>query len=96
MTMTKADLIEAIYKKEGCSKGESQELVELVFELIIATLGSGENVKLSRFGNFVLKDKKSRMGRNPQTGEDMEISARRVMTFRPSAVLNDKVNGNNW
>ena len=70
--------------------------MELVFELIKATLESGENVKLSRFGNFVLKDKKSRMGRNPKTGEDMEISARRVVTFRPSDVLKARVNGNNW
>ena len=94
--MTKADLIEAVYQKEGFSKQESQELVELVFEIIKFTLESGENVKLSRFGNFVLKDKKSRMGRNPWTGEDMEISARRVVTFRPSDVLKARVNGNNW
>ena len=94
--MTKADLIEAVYQKEGFSKGESQELVELVFEIIKFTLESGENVKLSRFGNFVLKDKKSRTGRNPKTGETLEISARRVVTFRPSDVLKARVNGNNW
>ena len=90
--MTKADLIEGVYQKAGFSKGESQELVELVFELIESTPESCENVNLSRFGDFVLKDKKSRRGRNPWTGEAVEISARRVVTFRPSDVLNARVN----
>ena len=90
--MTKADLIEAVYQKVGFSKKESAEIVEKVFELIKSTLGHGEKIKISGFGNFVVREKKSRIGRNPQTGQEIEISARRVLTFRPSQVLKNQLN----
>lgn len=90
--LTKADLVEAIYEKIGFSKKEAQDLVELVFKIIKDTLSQGEKVKISGFGNFVLRDKNSRTGRNPQTGEAIQISKRRVLTFKPSQVLKEEVN----
>ena len=91
--MTKADIIEALHQKVGYSKKEAADLVELVFDTIKETLSRGEKIKISGFGNFVVRDKKSRTGRNPQTGEAIEISARRVLTFKPSQVLREEVNG---
>ncbi len=91
--MTKADLIEAIYTKVGISKKESADLVEMIFDTMKDTLSKGEKIKISGFGNFVVREKRSRMGRNPQTGDSMEISARRVLTFRPSQVLKSDLNG---
>jgi integration host factor subunit alpha len=91
--MTKADIIESVYKKVGFSKKESAEIVEMVFDTIKETLERGEKIKISGFGNFVVRDKKSRVGRNPQTGKEIEISARRVLTFRPSQVLKNVLNG---
>jgi integration host factor subunit alpha len=91
--MTKADIIENIYKDVGFSKKESAEIVEMVFDTIKETLERGEKIKISGFGNFVVRDKKSRVGRNPQTGKEIEISARRVLTFRPSQVLKNVLNG---
>ena len=85
--MTKADLVDAIYKRVGFSKKESAKIVELVFDIIKETLEQGEKIKISGFGNFVVRDKRARIGRNPQTGEEIEISARRVLTFKPSQVL---------
>ena len=85
--MTKADLVDAIYERVGFSKKESARIVELVFDIIKDTLEKGEKIKISGFGNFVVRDKRSRIGRNPQTGEEIEISARRVLTFKPSQVL---------
>jgi integration host factor subunit alpha len=85
--MTKADLVDAIYERVGFSKKESAKIVELVFDIIKETLEKGEKIKISGFGNFVVRDKRSRIGRNPQTGEEIEISARRVLTFKPSQVL---------
>ena len=90
--MTKAELIEAVYSKVGISKKESADLVELIFDMMKDTLSKGEKIKISGFGNFVVREKRSRMGRNPQTGESMEISARRVLTFRPSQVLKNDLN----
>jgi len=92
-TMTKAELIEAVYTKVGVSKKESADLVEMIFDTMKDTLSKGEKIKISGFGNFVVREKRSRMGRNPQTGESMEISARRVLTFRPSQVLKNDLNG---
>lgn len=92
MAMTKADIVEALYEKVGFSKKEAADLVELVFETIKNTLSQGQKIKISGFGNFVVRDKRSRIGRNPQTGESIEISARRVLTFRPSQVLRAEVN----
>jgi integration host factor subunit alpha len=91
--MTKADLVEAIYEKVGgMSKKEAADAVECVFDLIKETLERGEKTKISGFGNFVIRDKKSRVGRNPQTGDAITISARRVLTFKPSPVLKSILN----
>ena len=86
--MTKADIIENVYEKVGgFSKKEAAEIVETVFDTIKETLERGEKIKISGFGNFVVRDKNARVGRNPQTGEEITISARRVLTFKPSQVL---------
>ncbi|MFH1874902.1 MAG: integration host factor subunit alpha [Pseudomonadota bacterium] len=90
--MTKADIIEQIYEKVGFSKKESAEIVELVFNTMKDTLARGEKIKISGFGNFVVREKRPRVGRNPQTGEEIEISARKVMTFKPSQVLKSALN----
>lgn len=90
--MTKADLVETIYEKIGFSRKESAELVDLVFDLMKETLESGEKIKISGFGNFLVRQKRPRKGRNPQTGEEIEISARRVLTFKPSQVLRKALN----
>jgi integration host factor subunit alpha len=92
-TMTKADIIDRVYDKIGFSKKESSELVELVFETMKTAIQGGEKIKLSGFGNFVVRQKKERIGRNPQTGSQIKISARRVLTFRPSQVLKAILNG---
>lgn len=92
-TVTKADLIEKVYEQLGASKKESAEWVELVFDTLKESISSGEKVKISGFGNFVVRKKKSRVGRNPQTGEQITISARQVLTFRPSQVLKAILNG---
>ena len=90
--MTKADLIEQITKVNGYSKKYAAELVEQVFEVIKDTLGQGEDLKLSGFGNFTVRKKADRRGRNPQTGENITITARRVLSFKPSAVLRAELN----
>jgi integration host factor subunit alpha len=90
--MTKADIVEALYTRAGLSKKEAADLVELVFDTIKGTLATGQKIKISGFGNFVIREKRPRLGRNPQTGESIEISARRVLTFRPSQVLRAEVN----
>ena len=92
-TVTKADIVERVYMKIGFSKKEASELVELVFDTLKNVLHSGEKVKISGFGNFVVRGKNERVGRNPQTGEQIKISARRVLTFRPSQVLKAMLNG---
>jgi integration host factor subunit alpha len=90
--MTKADLIESVYLKTGFSKKESAEIVEMVFDLMKSTLEEGEKIKIAGFGNFVVKSKTSRRGRNPQTGTEIEISSRRILTFKPSQVLKASIN----
>ena len=92
MAMTKADIVEALYEKVGFSKKEAADLVELVFDTLKGTLAKGQKIKISGFGNFVVREKRSRVGRNPQTGESIEITARQVLTFRPSQVLRTEVN----
>ena len=92
-TMTKADIVEQVYQKIGFSKKEASELVELVFDNLKQVLYKGDKVKISGFGNFIVREKKERIGRNPQTGEQISISARRVLTFRPSQVLKAMLNG---
>jgi integration host factor subunit alpha len=91
--MTKAEIIDCVYEKVGgFSKKESAEVVEAVFETMKDTLAEGDKVKISGFGNFVVRGKKERVGRNPQTGEPIPISARRVLTFKPSQVLKNILN----
>ncbi len=90
--MTKSDMVEKIYEKIGFSKKESAELVEMVFDIIKTTLETGEKIKIAGFGNFVVKDKADRRGRNPQTGEEIVISARKILTFKPSQVLKASIN----
>lgn len=92
-TVTKADIVERVYEKIGFSKKEASDLVELVFEALRGTLIKGEKVKISGFGKFEVKQKKSRIGRNPQTGDRITISARRVLNFSPSQVLKAMLNG---
>ena len=90
--MTKADIIEGVYEKVGFSKKESAEIVELVFDTVKETLERGDKIKISGFGNFQVRHKNARVGRNPQTGEEIKISERRVLTFRPSQVLKTALN----
>ncbi|NLC69884.1 MAG: integration host factor subunit alpha [Desulfuromonadaceae bacterium] len=90
--MTKADIVEKVYLKTGFSKKESAEIVEKVFDLVKNTVAKGEKIKLAGFGNFVVKEKSTRRGRNPQTGQEIEISSRRILTFKPSQVLKAAIN----
>ena len=90
--MTKAEIVEQIYEQVGFSKKESAELVEKVFDTIKITLARGEKVKVSGFGNFVVREKNARKGRNPQTGQEILLEARRVLTFKPSLVLKTILN----
>jgi integration host factor subunit alpha len=91
--MTKAEIIEKITLITHLNKRESSEIVANVFGLIKSTLEAGENIKISGFGNFEVKEKASRRGRNPQTGDSIEITARRILTFKPSPVLKRALNG---
>jgi integration host factor subunit alpha len=92
-SMTKAEIIDAVYEKVGgFSKKEAAEIVEAVFDSMKDVLTQGEKIKISGFGNFVVRYKKQRIGRNPQTGEPIPISARRVLTFKPSQVLKGILN----
>jgi integration host factor subunit alpha len=92
-TVTRADLSEAVYQKVGLSRSESAALVELVLSEICDCLASGETVKLSSFGSFIIRDKGQRVGRNPKTGVEVPIDPRRVMVFKPSNVLKARLNG---
>jgi len=93
MTLTKADLINSICDSTDLTKRESISTIDSFFEVIKRTLESGEDVKISGFGKFCVKDKKERKGRNPQTGDDMMMDARRIVTFKCSDVIRDKING---
>lgn len=90
--MTKADIVERVHQRIGLSKKESAEMVEMVFGIVKNTLESGEKIKIAGFGNFVVKQKSDRRGRNPQTGEAITINARRILTFKPSQVLKSAIN----
>jgi integration host factor subunit alpha len=92
MAMTKADFVERIYEKVGFSKKEATEVVESVFEMIKSRLERGEKVKISGFGNFIVHAKRPRKGRNPQTGQEIVITGRRVLSFKPSQVLKKTIN----
>ncbi len=92
-SMTKADIVENVYEKlGGFTKKEAADLVDVVFETIKDTLADGEKLKISGFGNFVVREKRQRVGRNPQTGDEILISARKVLTFKPSQVLKNSLN----
>ena len=90
--MTKIDIVENIYEKVGFSKKEVAKIVESVFDIIKESLQQEEKIKNSGFGNFVVRKKRSRRGRNPQTGTDIEITSRRILTFKPSQVLKGALN----
>jgi integration host factor subunit alpha len=90
--MTKADIVNRVHEETGFSKKESMDMVECVLELVKNTLESGENVKISGFGNFIVMQKNDRKGRNPQTGEAMTIGARHILTLKPSLLLRKTIN----
>lgn len=90
-TLTRADLAETINRKMGLSRAESLELVESILEKMGEALEGGENVKISGFGSFILRDKRERVGRNPKTGVEVPITPRRVMTFRASQLLKERI-----
>ena len=90
--MTKADIADKIYEKIGITKRESVDIVEMVLEIMKSTLESGEKVKISGFGNFEVRKKADRIGRNPQTGETITITSRRVLTFKSSTILKSRIN----
>ena len=91
-TVTRADLAEAVYQEVGLSRNESADLVEAILSEISSSLVSGDNVKISSFGSFLVRDKGRRIGRNPKTGEEVPIEPRRVLSFRASQVLKDRIN----
>lgn len=91
MALTKADLAERLFEDLGLNKREAKEVVELFFEAVRSALEQGEQVKLSGFGNFNLRSKRQRPGRNPKTGEEIPITARRVVTFHPGQKLKARV-----
>ncbi|MCK4486828.1 MAG: integration host factor subunit alpha [Desulfobacterales bacterium] len=93
MAPTKANITDSIYRKLNLPKSKSVQAVESLLEIIKRTLASGEDVLISGFGKFCIKDKEKRRGRNPQTGEDMMLGSRRVVTFRCSRMLRERVNG---
>lgn len=91
-TLTRADLAEAVVQRVGLPRNESQELVELILREISSTLATGDSVKLSSFGSFGIRQKGQRVGRNPKTGEEVPITPRRVLVFRPSNIMKDRIN----
>ncbi len=93
MALTKNDIAHSIYTRLDIPKNRSLELVESVLEIMKKALENGEDVLISGFGKFCVKDKRERMGRNPQTSESMKLRARRVVTFNTSGILRDKING---
>ena len=90
-TLTRADLAEVINRKMGFSRAESLAMVETILDHMSEALATGENVKISGFGTFLLRDKKQRVGRNPKTGIEVPITPRRVLTFRASQILKDRI-----
>jgi integration host factor subunit alpha len=93
MTLTKAQIVENLFAKNLFTKGESAQIIETIFELIKQSLEKGDDVLISGFGKFSVREKHQRTGRNPQTGEPMALPARKVVTFKCSGILKEKVNG---
>ena len=93
MSVTKANIVDSIYNHSGCSKTQSIDLMESILETIKMALESGEDVLISGFGKFCVKEKKGRRGRNPQTGDDLMLGSRRVIIFKCSSLLKGKING---
>jgi integration host factor subunit alpha len=91
-TLTRADLAEAVFQKVGLPRNESAEIVELVLREIVASLERGDTVKLSSFGSFGIRDKGERVGRNPKTGQEVPITPRRVLVFRASKIMKQRIN----
>jgi integration host factor subunit alpha len=91
-TLTRADLSEAVYQEIGLSRSESAQLVEQVLDMMSDAIVDGQNVKISSFGSFIIRKKGGRIGRNPKTGQEVPIEPRRVLTFRPSQILRDRIN----
>lgn len=91
-TLTRSDLSEAVYREVGLSRNESADLVESILQYVSDALVAGETVKISSFGTFSVREKGARIGRNPKTGEEVPIEPRRVLVFRPSHILKDKIN----
>ncbi len=94
-TLTRMDLSEAVFREVGLSRNESSQLVESVLDHMSDALVSGEQVKISSFGTFSVRDKSARIGRNPKTGQEVPIKPRRVLTFRPSHLMKDRVSSGN-
>ncbi len=94
-TLTRMDLSEAVFREVGLSRNESADLVETVLELMSSALVRGEQVKISSCGTFSVRDKNARVGRNPKTGEEVPITPRRVLTFRPSHLMKERVAAGN-
>ena len=94
-TLTRADLSDAIHNEIGLSRAECSNLVEAILDQMGHALAKGQNVKISGFGTFILRDKSQRIGRNPKTGVEVPISPRRVLTFRPSHLMKDRVAAGN-
>lgn len=92
-TLTRAEIAEAIHRKLGLSRSEALAMVEDILQHMCTALGNGENVKISGFGTFLLRDKGERVGRNPKTGVEVPITPRRVLTFRASQMLKDRITG---
>lgn len=92
-TLTRADLSEAVHRQIGLSRSESADLVKSVLDMVSDTLVEGKTVKLSSFGTFMVRSKNGRVGRNPKTGEEVPITPRRVLVFRPSQVMKNMING---
>ena len=93
MAMTKVDIVQNVTDKLGLSKRDSSRIVESVFEIMKEQLSKGDTVKISGFGNFIVRSKNARRGRNPQTGNEMQICARKVLTFKSSQILKKALNG---
>lgn len=92
-TVTRADISEVIYKEVGLSRNESSDLLEMLLDEITVSLAKKETVKISSFGTFSVREKNLRMGRNPKTGEEVPILPRSVLSFKPSQILKDRING---